>query len=254
MVLVSLRKYALDIGTNLFSQEKKRQLKNKVWRAILDVRRKNASNFNHMKNHVNVEDSIMRKVCRNLRDFLKSEWRIQMIWSKPLRILSKPFVEMFRRLSPLRFAQWQGVNMGNNVHIYGPVDWGTEPWLITLGDNVYITAGCRFVNHDGGTLIFRKEYPDLEITKPIVVGSNVYIGRDSLLLPGACIGNNVVIGARSVVTKKIGDNSVAVGAPARVIKSTEEYLEKLKRESLGLGHLKGKEKDEALKKYYKYKE
>ena len=66
------------------------------------------------------------------------------------------------------------------------------------------------------------------------------------------IGNNVVIGARSVVTRDIPDNSVAVGVPARVIKTTDEYLEKISRESLHLGHLKGKEKDDALKEYYGY--
>ena len=74
-----------------------------------------------------------------------------------------------------------------------------------------------------------------------------------MILPGAHIGNNCVIGARSVVTKDIPDNSVAVGVPARVIKSADEYLEKLKRESLHLGHLKGKEKDLALRNYYNYR-
>lgn len=46
---------------------------------------------------------------------------------------------------------------------------------------------------------------------------------------------------------------MAVGVPARVIKSANEYVEKLKRESLHLGHLKGEEKDKALKEYYNYK-
>ena len=51
----------------------------------------------------------------------------------------------------------------------------------------------------------------------------------------------------------VGPNSVAVGVPARVIKTADEYLEKLKRESLHLGHLKGQEKDKALMEYYGYK-
>ena len=66
------------------------------------------------------------------------------------------------------------------------------------------------------------------------------------------IGNNVVIGAGAVVSRDIPDNSVAVGVPARVIKTTEEYLEKLKKESLHLGHLVGETKDIELKKYYHY--
>lgn len=73
-----------------------------------------------------------------------------------------------------------------------------------------------------------------------------------MVMPGVTIGSNVVIGAGAVVTKDIPDNSVAVGVPARVIKTADEYLEKIKRESLHLGHLKAKEKDDALKEYYHY--
>ena len=138
------------------------------------------------------------------------------------------------------------------VKIYGRVEWSTEPWLITIGDNVYITNGARFITHDGGTLVFRKDIPDLEITKPITVGNDVYFGNNVMVMPGCHIGNRVIIGAGAVVTKDIPDNSVAVGIPARVIKTADEYLEKITRESLHLGHLKGQEKDEALKKYFHY--
>ncbi len=167
-------------------------------------------------------------------------------------MITKPFVWAFSKYKPVEYARWVGVNIGKNPHFYGPTSWGTEPWLITIGDNVHITGNCKFINHDGGTLIFRDKIPDLEISKPIVVGNNVYIGEETMILPGAHIGNNCVIGARSVVTKDIPDNSVAAGVPARVIKTTDQYLQKLKRESLHLGHLKGKEKDLALREYYNY--
>ena len=101
-------------------------------------------------------------------------------------------------------------------------------------------------------MLFRHIVPDLEITKPIYIGDNVYIGNDVLILPGVTIGNNVVIGAGAVVSRSIPDNSVAVGVPARVIKTADQYFEKLKVESLHLGHLHGKEKDDALKAYYGY--
>lgn len=157
------------------------------------------------------------------------------------------------KTNPLKFAKKVGVNMGDNVHIYGKVSWGSEPWIIEMGNNVYITDGVRFITHDGGTLLFRNTVPDLEITKPIKIGNNVYIGNNVILLPGVIIGNNVIIGAGAVVSKSIPDNSVAVGVPAKVIKSTDEYFEKIKKESLHLGHLKYEEKDMALKKYYNYK-
>nr|WP_302167784.1 acyltransferase [uncultured Schaedlerella sp.] len=151
------------------------------------------------------------------------------------------------------YARLIGVNFGGDVYIYGKVIWGTEPWIITIGNNVHITDGVKFITHDGGTLLYRSQIPDLEITKPIVVGNDVYIGNNVMILPGVTIGSNVVIGAGGVVTRDIPDNSVVVGVPARVIKTTSEYLEKLKKESLHLGHLKGREKDRALMHYYGYK-
>lgn len=154
---------------------------------------------------------------------------------------------------PVKYARKIGVNMNGDVHIYGDVVWGSEPWIISLGDNVHITNGVKFLTHDGGVLVFRKEVPDLEVTKPISVGNNVYFGNNVLIMPGAHIGSNVVVGAGAIITHDIPDCSVAVGVPARVIRSTDEYLEKLKAESLHLGHLTGQEKDKALMSYYGYK-
>lgn len=162
---------------------------------------------------------------------------------------------IYSKLKPIKYMEKVGVNFprGGGVKLYGKVAWGSEPWIITLGNNVHITDGVKFITHDGGTLLYRHLVPDLEITKPIVVGDNVYIGNNVIILPGVKIGNNVVIGAGAIVSRDIPDNSVAVGVPARVIKTADEYLEKLKRESLHLGHLKGQEKDKALMKYYGYK-
>ncbi len=175
------------------------------------------------------------------------------LFSFIIKIVIYPFKKAFKKLSPVKYAAKIGVNCNmKTLHIYGEIYWGTEPWLISLGENVFLTDGIRFITHDGGTLLLRSIQPDLEITKPITVGNNVYIGNGVIILPGVKIGNNVVIGAGTVVTKDVADNCVVAGNPARYIKSYEEYFEKLKSESLGLGHLKGKEKDNALKKYYKY--
>lgn len=162
---------------------------------------------------------------------------------------------IMQTMNPIGWAKRIGVNftLGDGVHLYGRISWGTEPWIITLGNNVHITDGVKFLTHDGGTLLYRNKIPDLEITKPIVIGDDVYIGNNVILLPGITIGNNVVIGAGAVVSKDIPDNSIAVGVPARVVKTADEYLKKIKHESLHLGHLIGQEKDKALMEYYGYK-
>ena len=169
------------------------------------------------------------------------------------RLISKVKGQYLHRFKPLKYAERVGVNFPKGgLHLYGDISWGTEPWIITIGNNVHITDGVKFITHDGGTLLYRHIVPDLEITKPIYIGDDVYIGNNALLLPGVKIGNNVIIGAGAVVAKDIPDNSVAVGVPAKIIKTADEYFEKLQRESLHLGHLKDEEKDKALMNYYNY--
>jgi len=173
-----------------------------------------------------------------------------MLIKKCIYLIKIIYRKYLRAKDPISYARKIGVNMGDNLHLYGKQDWSTEPWIITLGDNVYLTDNISFITHDGGTLLFRKDIPDLEITKPIIIGNNVYVGVNTTFLPGITVGNNVVIGACSVVTKDIPDNSVAVGNPARVIKTSEEYFEKIQVESLHFGHLKGEKKNTALRQFY----
>ena len=126
------------------------------------------------------------------------------------------------RLDRVRQARALGVRVGCDCRIYD-CHFGSEPYLITIGDHVTITAGVQFCTHDGGVWVFRKEYPDIDVFAPIRVGNNVFIGAYSILLPGAVVGDNCVIGAGSVVAGEIPANCVAAGAPARVVRSLEEY-------------------------------
>lgn len=156
------------------------------------------------------------------------------------------------KLSPNGYARHVGVNLGENVVFYGmkPYMFNTEPWIITIGDNCHITSNCTFITHDGGTLILRKEVPDLELTGPITIGNDVYIGVNTTILPDTKIGNRCIVGACSLVRGTFPDNSVIAGNPARVIKTVDKYLEKAKEKSLHVGHLYGKEKDKELRKIF----
>lgn len=68
---------------------------------------------------------------------------------------------------------------------------------------------------------------DVDVIKTIEVGDNVFIGYGSVILPGVRIGSNVVIGAHSVVARDIPSNCVAVGVPARPIKTIDAYQAKV---------------------------
>ncbi|MBQ8132381.1 MAG: sugar O-acetyltransferase [Bacilli bacterium] len=92
---------------------------------------------------------------------------------------------------------------------------------ITFGDNVFIGPNCGF--YTSGHPINKDERNEgLEYAKPIKVGNDVWFGGNVCILPGVTIGNNVVIGAGSVVNKDIPDNVVAAGNPCKVIRKIEE--------------------------------
>lgn len=103
------------------------------------------------------------------------------------------------------------IGRGSGIVGHLSIDIGDDVWT---GHHVYITDQNHGY-HDIDTPISRQSQPERAVT----VGSGSWIGHGSIILPGATIGRHVVIGANSVVTGDIPDRSVAVGSPARVIKS-----------------------------------
>lgn len=108
---------------------------------------------------------------------------------------------------------------------------GTDYSIISIGNDTVISSDVRILTHDYS--IMRAAYacdkkPDklFRIVKPVTVGNNCFIGTKTILCPGTTIGDNVIIGAASVVTGAIPSNSVAAGNPAKVIASIEEHYQK----------------------------
>lgn len=101
----------------------------------------------------------------------------------------------------------------------------SRPDLITIGRNVWVTAGCQLLCHQRDLLQYEVGKPvmDLELKyAPIVIKDGAHIGIGSIIMPGVTIGDGAVIGAGSVVTKDIPPHCVAVGVPCRVVKSFKQ--------------------------------
>ena len=164
--------------------------------------------------------------------------------------IKRLMLNMFNK--PGDYAIKIGVKMGKNCKIHKNVFWGSEPYLITMGDNVRITEGVRFITHDGGVHVLRNLYNEKEIDVfgKITIGNNVHIGMNSIIMPGVTIGNNCVVGCGAVVTKNVESNSVVVGIPAKKIESIEEYYEKVKKKCDYTKLYSNKEKKEYLLKKY----
>lgn len=131
-------------------------------------------------------------------------------------------------LSEYKIALKNGLNVGQGVSVLSGVNFGSEPYLITIGDYSRISVDVLFVTHDGGTWAFRDlpKYEKVIKYGKIHVGAHTFIGARCIIMPGVTIGERCVIGAGSIVTKDIPDGSVAVGVPAQIIMTTEEYANK----------------------------
>ncbi|MBR6165050.1 MAG: acyltransferase [Clostridia bacterium] len=147
--------------------------------------------------------------------------------------MSKAFFHKIERLvfGSYKMALKEGLHAGKGVSVMGNCEFGSEPYLITLGDHVRISFGVSFVTHDGGTWSFRDipQYSKIIKYGKIYIGERSFVGCNSTIMPGVTIGKRCVIAAGSVVTKDIPDGMVAAGVPAKVIMTTMEYAEKCLR-------------------------
>jgi Acetyltransferase (isoleucine patch superfamily) len=111
------------------------------------------------------------------------------------------------------------------------------PQLISLGDNVHLASKVFLIPHDAIHLCLNNlekfaeegDTPYKEKIGCIEIGDNVFIGSNTTVLYDVRIGSNVIVGAGSLVNRDIPDNSVAVGTPARVIGTFDDFIAKRRK-------------------------
>lgn len=152
------------------------------------------------------------------------------------------------------YLRKKGISIGEDCTIYVPRKTTIDlqyPWMITIGNHVRITEGVRILTHDFAWSVLKRYTSEtvaegniLGASGKVIIGDNVFIGMDTIILRNVKIGNNVIIGAGSVVTSDCLSDSVYAGNPAKRVMSIEDYFQKRKEKQL-------QEACELARQYYK---
>jgi acetyltransferase-like isoleucine patch superfamily enzyme len=142
------------------------------------------------------------------------------------RVLSITVKTAMLHRDPVRYFRSQGAEIGAGVEIFGAslFTFGSEPYLVSIGNQVTISHCVDFITHDGGLRVARTQYPNAYLYERINIADYCFLGAHCILLPGARVGAGSVIGSGSIVSGEIPAGVVAIGAPARPIKTVEEYV------------------------------
>lgn len=109
----------------------------------------------------------------------------------------------------------------------------TDPHMTSIGSNVRI-AGGKVFGHDGSVNMLNRAFNlKLDSVAPVLIADNVFIGVESIILPGAHIGPNTIIGSGSVIAGKVEGGAVYAGNPLRLIRSMDEHLSIMKKRNAG---------------------
>lgn len=163
-----------------------------------------------------------------------------------MNIISRAIEFYWRFLkSPEEYARHIGVSIGSHCFI-ATREWGSEPYLVSVGNNVQVTRGVAIHCHGGGNAI-RWKIPDFDSFGKVVIEDWAYIGSFSQIMPGVTIGKGAIVAAGSIVTKSVTPYTVVGGNPAKYICTTEEYINRNIRYNLHIHNVyTGKEKREFL--------
>lgn len=74
-----------------------------------------------------------------------------------MNIIKKLISIYQKKTNPIKYARKIGVVIGKNCKLHGSPNWGSEPWLISIGDYSEVSFECAFVTHDGAVGVIRRE-------------------------------------------------------------------------------------------------
>lgn len=138
--------------------------------------------------------------------------------------------------SYIRHLKKVGVDVGENIVLFRPFNTTIDvsgPHMLTIGSHVMITGPVTILTHDYSWSVIKRKYGDITgKQRKTVIGNNTFIGWGTTILPGTQMGDNVIIGAGSVVSGIVQGDSVYAGNPARRIMSLEVFYEKRKAKQL----------------------
>jgi acetyltransferase-like isoleucine patch superfamily enzyme len=159
------------------------------------------------------------------------------------------------RANLINYLRHEGVKIGNNCDLLNSAEnYGTEPWLIEIGNDVTITYGVNLLTHDAASRLFRKNLPESSRYGnrfgPIRILDNCFIGLCSIILPDVTIGPNSVVGAGSVVVKDVPPNTVVAGVPAKKIATLDEYIDKYKQKMVPIKSTNRQDLRQELTQYF----
>ena len=146
-------------------------------------------------------------------------------------ILLRVFRKVIFKIN-LFFVKKSGLKIGENCSFTGFPNFGSEPYLIEIGDDVTVAGNTAFITHDGAKRVAdrvgkEQGVPDIIKFGKIKVGNNVFIGYNCIILPGVTIGDNSIVAAGSIVTKDVKSGFIVAGNPAKEISTVDNYVSKL---------------------------
>lgn len=172
----------------------------------------------------------------------------------PVRLIKRFLVRRWLKQNTNKLKR-AGLKLHETARVFTSArNLGSEPYLVKVGAYSIVTAGVKFITHDGAIKVFnwRDEYKHLNNKfGRIEIKEHCFIGMNSLIMPNVTIGPNSVVGAGAVVHRDVPPGVIVAGNPARVICKIDEYVKMTENQLIsGYNDKNLKTKRDTLEKHF----